>query len=190
MTAKEYYASQELLWDDDSADSQLARHVAAGISLPRNGGSVLDIGCGTGGMFSELLENGAYEILGVDSSEGMISMASDGLSDARISLVCADFLDLEDSGFDLALAFNAYQLFHDPEAFVKKAHSLLNTGGRLTAACAFGRARTNAISRVMPEGVSRQLLPPWRELKYWSEHFNVDCMCDNEQLFLLSGVAL
>ena len=190
MTVKEYYEAPNILWDDDSLDSELARHAATIISMPRNGGSVLDIGCGTGGMFRQLIENGAYEIIGIDISERMLGEAeSEAGGDARITLMNADFMDFDDGGYDLAIAFNSYNHFPDPEAFAAKAYSLLNKGGRLTVAYAFGRERTNAISRVMPAGVSRALLPPWRELQSWSKWFNIDCMCDNDQMFILSGVA-
>jgi len=190
MEIKEYYNTDGFYLDDDSYEVRVARKAAAVMSIPRNGGSVLDIGCGTGGMFEDLLANGAYEITGLDISERMIREAENSLHDGRITLRNEDFMTFEDTGYDLAIAFNSYHHFQDPEAFAKKAYELLNRGGRLTVAHSFGKERTNAIARVMPEGVCRELLAPWGELKYWNQYFRVDCMCDNEQLYLMSGVKL
>lgn len=188
MDIIEYY-SNNCYMDDDTAEAMMARHAAAVISLP-NGGSVLDIGCGTGGMFNELIAAGAYDIVGIDICPGMIAEAEKNKSDGRISLINDDFMNLQDGGFDLLIAFDSYNHFQDPRAFAEHAHSLLKREGRLTVAYAFGRERTNAISRVMPEGISRELLHPWRELKAWDEFFHVDCMVDNDRLYMLSGTAL
>ena len=39
----------------------------------------------------------------------------------------------------------------------------------------------------MPGGLARQLLPAEEEAKLWREFFAIDCICDNDSLFLLSG---
>lgn len=188
MTVKDYY-NEGIIGDDDTADVERARHAAAVLCMPNLGGTVVDVGCGAGGMFDELLAAGAYEIVGVDVSEKMIEEAEKNLSDARIILKNCDFLELDEQGFDAVVAFDSYNHFAEPAEFAKKAHSMLSRGGRLTVAFGCSREQTNAISRVLPEGISREILPPWGELKYWSEYFQVDCMCDTDRLYLLSGTA-
>lgn len=188
MTVKEYYDGG-VIGDDDTADVERARHAAAVLCMPNFGGTVVDVGCGAGGMFEELLNAGAYEVVGVDISEKMLAEAERNCTDARVILKNCDFLELDEQGFDAVVAFDSYNHFDMPVEFVKKAHSLLSRGGRLTVAFGCGREQVNAISRVLPGGISREILPPWGELKYWSEYFLVDCMCDTDRLYLLSGTA-
>lgn len=47
----------------------------------------------------------------------------------------------------------------------------------------------NTLSSVMPDGLARQLLPAEEEAEPWREFFAIDCICDNDSLFLLSGTA-
>ena len=70
-----YFDSVASFWDDDFSEAKPARIVAAAASIPRGGASVLDIGCGSGSMFLDLLEAGACEIEGVDISKGMTDVA-------------------------------------------------------------------------------------------------------------------
>ena len=85
------------------------------------------------------------------------------------------------------MSFNAYHHFLQPRDFLKKARELLLPRGRLTVAFPFGRERINTLSSVMPGGLARQLLPAEGEAKLWREFFAIDCICDNDSLFLLSG---
>jgi|SRR5215831_4628757 len=47
------------------------------IALLRQGGAVLDIGCGTGGPIAEYMIGRGFDITGIDSSPTMISMCRD-----------------------------------------------------------------------------------------------------------------
>ena len=59
MDIAEYYDSIASFWDEDYSEAKPARVVAATVSIPRGGACVLDVGCGSGSMFLDLLENGA-----------------------------------------------------------------------------------------------------------------------------------
>ena len=109
--------------------------------------------------------------------------------DPRIHLTQADFLQLEQPGYEVIVSFNAYHHFLQPRDFLKKARELLLPRGRLTVAFPFGRERMNTLGSIMPGGIARQLLPAEEEAKLWREFFTIDCICDNDSLFLLSGTA-
>ena len=191
MQVLEYYDSIAQFWDMDYADMEIARSVAAAVSVPRGGGYALDIGCGSGSMILDLLNYGACEIEGVDISGAMIEMARDKFYfDPRISVTQADFMELEQGGYDFAVGFNVYHHFLCPKSFIKKAHSLLRSGGRLTVAYGFGRKQTNQLIEVQPKGISRTLLPAAEEAAVWAKHFNVDILCDTDEMYLISGRAL
>lgn len=173
------------------SDNELAREITASISIPRGGGYTLDIGCGSGGMILDLLRYGAYEVEGVDFSPAMAEMAREKFSfDPRVSIETIDFFALEHAGYDLAVAFNTYQYFRHPGAFIAKAYSLLREDGRLTVACGFSRKRTNALSETLPKGIARLLKSAAEEAKDWAPFFKVDCICDTDDLYLISGRAV
>ena len=183
-----YFDSVASFWDDDFSEAKPARIVAAAASIPRGGASVLDIGCGSGSMFLDLLEAGACEIEGVDISKGMTDVATEKYGfDPRIHIVQEDFLAHGQPGYDVLMAFNSYQHFLQPHVFLQKAKDLLHPGGRLTVAFPFGRERMNILSAILPPGLARGLLPALEEAVFWQEHFKIDCICDNDGLYLISG---
>ena len=191
MQAAEYFDSIAQFWDMEYSDNELAREITASISIPRGGGYTLDIGCGSGGMILDLLRYGAYEVEGVDFSPAMAEMAREKFSfDPRVSIETIDFFALEHAGYDLAVAFNTYQYFRHPGAFIAKAYSLLREDGRLTVACGFSRKRTNALSETLPKGIARPLRSAAEEAKDWAPFFKIDCICDTDDLYLISGRAV
>ncbi len=190
MQISEYYDSLASFWDDDYAEAKAARIVAATVSIPHGGACVLDIGCGSGSMFLDLTEAGACEIEGVDISANMAELAREKFRfDPRIHVLQEDFLEFSRPGFDVLLAFNSYQHFPLPRLFLKKARELLRPGGRLTIAFPYDRDRVNILSSIMPAGIARGLLSAEEEAAIWREYFDIDCVCDNGGLFLLSGIS-
>ena len=190
MDIAAYYDSVASFWDDDYSDAKAARIVAATVSIPRGGACVLDSGCGSGSMFMDLLEAGACEIEGVDISKGMIQAAQEKFSfDPRIHVLQEDYLEHETPGYDVLMAFNSYQHFLQPNLFLQKARELLRPHGRLTVAFPFDRERMNILSAILPAGLARGLLPADEEIVFWSELFHVDCVCDNESFYMISGEA-
>ena len=188
MQISEFYDSVAAYWDDDFSETKAARIVAATVSIPRGGACVLDIGCGNGSMFQDLFEAGACEIEGVDISRGMAEAAREKFSlDPRIHIEHCDFLDFAAPGFDVLMAFNCYHHFLLPRPFLQKACDLLHPQGRLTVAFPYHREHMNTLSAIMPPGIARGLLPAEEEAAFWREFFEIDCICDNEGLYLISG---
>ena len=190
MDIAEYFDSVASYWDDDFAEARPARIVASAVSIPRCGACVLDIGCGSGSMFLDLLENGACEIDGLDLSQNMVEAARCKFGfDPRIHVTQGDFLLHTQPGYDVLMAFNSYQHFPQPRVFLKKAKELLHPGGRLTVAFSASRDRINTVSALLPAGLARGLLSASEEAVFWQEDFVIDCLCDNESLYLISGIA-
>ena len=73
--------------------------------------------------------------------------------------------------------------------FLKKARELLRPHRRLTVAFPFDRERMNTLSSIMPAGLARGLLPAEEEAVFWREGFDIDCICDNDGLYLILGLA-
>ena len=149
MQIAEYYDSVAPIWDDDYAEAKAARIVTAMVSIHRGGACVMDVGCGSGAMFADLMDGGACEIEGVDISGEMIRLAQKKYgADPRIHLTQADFLQLEQPGYEVIVSFNAYHHFLQPRGFLKKARELLLPRGRLTVAlqgsCSLRRRKPNS----------------------------------------------
>lgn len=188
MEIAEYFDSIASFWDDDYSEAKPARMIASSVSIPRGGACVLDVGCGSGSMFPDLLEAGACEIDGLDISQNMIGAAREKFGfDPRIHLTRGDFLCYEQPGYDVMMVFNAYHHFLQPRAFLRKARELLQPSGRLTVAFPFDRDHMNTLSAIMPAGIARGLLPAEEEAVIWREFFDIDCICDNNNLYLISG---
>ena len=72
---------------------------------------------------------------------------------------------------------------------MRKAKELLRPGGRLTVAFPYDRERVNTLSAIMPAGIARGLLSAEEEAAFWRELFEIDCICDNDGLYLISGTS-
>lgn len=190
MQAKEYFDDIAECWDNEFEFHIVARNTAALVSGAASGAYILDVGCGTGEMFTSLLDAGASEITGVDLSEKMIQYAEGKIGfDPRISLHCCDILDFEEPGYDAAVMFDAYQYMPDKSALIGKIHSLLRPKGRFTVAFGFGRERVNSYNVLAPSGLTSPLRPAANEKNVWERWFDVDIICDTPDLYMISGLA-
>ncbi len=135
------------------------------------GRSVLDAGCGYGGVLAALAERHPLgAALGVDLDMDMIRAGS-GRCPRGVSLEAGDFLSLDAGRFDIILLRDVLEHIVDVEAALAKAAALLNPGGTVFASFApfyspFGGHQHNGSglpSRVpwlhlLPEAAFRSLL--------------------------------
>lgn len=97
--------------------------------------AALDVGCGGGTNIDYLLSlNVTQHVTGVDSSEGALRGARDALSDSisqgRAELILCDFADLKlDRKFDLVVAIQVINYFHDLNFFFEAITNFVSEGG-------------------------------------------------------------
>ena len=109
------------------------RYLLEGITAAGDGSrSVLDIGCGVGGVHLTLLRQGAGKAVGIDISAGMIQFAGQlskdlGLAD-RTSYVHGDFVEMADTvpRCDIVVLDKVVCCYENLDALLKK--SLAKTG--------------------------------------------------------------
>ena len=100
-------------------------------------GSVLDVGCGTGSLVSELQNNTAiHRIVGMDYSAAYVDFAKKRFSDPRIMIEQGDAcaLPYADASFDAALSLLVLKFVSDPHKAIKELKRVVRRGGMVAAA--------------------------------------------------------
>ncbi len=94
------------------------------------GEGLVNVGCGTGRVVTELTERG-IQAIGVDSSEHMISVARLRFPQGDFRLAAAEALPFEDGVLDGYRAERLYQHLNDPARALVEARRVLAPGGRI-----------------------------------------------------------
>jgi len=104
---------------------------------PARGERILDIGCGTARMTSEIAARPGLFIVGLDLSAAMLSEAARGSHPVR--LVRGDGASLPFSGtFDAVFSTATFHWIADHDALFRGIARALRAGGRLVAQCGGG----------------------------------------------------
>lgn len=106
------------------------------MSKVKDGGQVLDIGCGTGLLSLKFLQAAKCAVSGIDLSEEMLRVWKEkigklGLSD-RVSVKqgSAEKMDFNDSSFDIIASTVTLHHVIDKQPVISKIYGLLKPGGR------------------------------------------------------------
>jgi len=94
--------------------------------------SVLDLGCGTGNLTSQMRKMSKGRIVGVDVSEGMIQEAIKKYKNEEIEFYVKSAYDLSfDNDFDVIFCNSTFQWFKNVEIALSRIYSALKPGGRI-----------------------------------------------------------
>ncbi|HUB75719.1 MAG TPA: methyltransferase domain-containing protein [Solirubrobacteraceae bacterium] len=101
------------------------------------GETVLDLGCGTGRVTEMVLARLPHgRVVAVDGSESMCASARERLDPARVSVVCADLLELElPERCDAAISTATFHWVFDHDALFARVRRTLRDGAQFVAQC-------------------------------------------------------
>ncbi|MCY4529644.1 MAG: methyltransferase domain-containing protein [Chloroflexi bacterium] len=128
MTVREWDASRY-----DSAHSFVWERGRGVVELldPQPGERILDLGCGTGHLTAQIAESGA-EVVGIDSSDDMVRVASENYPSIRFEVADARSLPFENE-FDAVFSNAVLHWVRPPEAVVDSVRRALRPAGRFVA---------------------------------------------------------
>ena len=144
--------------------------------------TVLEVGCGSGRLASEIAEVSKVEYLGIDFSETAIKICNTKNLGDGFKFQCLNVFDLDDSqSWDYVVALGVLEHTADPLATLIKLKSLLNDGGKIILAVPhFLNPRgviwmTLASLLRVPMSLSdRHFIHPW-DMNDWAEALGMKC---------------
>jgi trans-aconitate methyltransferase len=135
-----------------------------GLLAPQPGERILDVGCGTGQLTSEIARGGA-QVVGIDSSTAMIGQAAANFPGLRFALQDVSAMQYREE-FDAVFSNAALHWVLRAEGAVRAMAAALKPGGRLVAE--FGgqgniRALLEAVRQALISklGSAPERLNPW-----------------------------
>ncbi len=182
-----YFSSVAPTWD--AAENTPVEKIYSLLDMVdlKEGMSVLDIACGTGIISSKLSEYTKTKVEAIDLSPKMIEIAKKkNEGNPNVDFKVQDFL-LSDyqSQFDAAIIYNAYPHFIDRKALAKRLHDALKDNGIAAIIHSMGRDKLNAHHDCVPENVTSELGPVFKEAEHFKEYFEVIKTLDENDRYLL-----
>ena len=157
--------------------TRISRHVME--ALPQ-GGSLLDIGCGTGLFVEKYLRSGGTAV-GIDLSRNMIERAQKQCSCCRFTLGTGESLPFRDNSFDAVASLLVFSYVRDPGSMLKEAYRVLRPGGAISI-CTLGKKLLTSGIPVIYR-VSEKIRVRHVVMKDFGEHY----YDDNEMQDLFTG---
>lgn len=96
--------------------------------IRKNGGKLLEVGCGEGNFLKEAERY--FDVTGIDISEYAINKAKKILGN-KVSVGNIERINLQSNYYDAIAAFNLLEHLENPKDVIKKLYSVLKKGGIL-----------------------------------------------------------
>lgn len=178
---------------------------------------VLDIACGTGFLFSDYIKRNVHSVTAIDLSPEMVRIAREKnkkLHDNKqqtspfeghsyvktaedmpckpplcpIKIICGDAQTYQfNQQFDVAMIFNAFPHFMEPEKIIIATAKNLKYGGRIAISHDMGRQELDHHHTKKASEISIPLLHQDDLVKLMSPYFNIDIVIANSNMFQVSG---
>jgi ubiquinone/menaquinone biosynthesis C-methylase UbiE len=133
LTIMRRYDSTAQMYDMRYAEEQAAKYKAALKHLNINGGRVVDVGCGTGLLFSEVAAE-AQAVVGVDVSGELLLKAKERsriFRNVQLVQADADHLPFKDYHFSVVFAFTLLQNMPKPSETLSEIKRIAECGASI-----------------------------------------------------------
>lgn len=130
----EHFTQMAKEWD---TPEKIERNVQYGIEIKKflpdqnKAIRILDVGCGTGLLGSQFLSHPESQLIGVDTSSGMLEVFLQKFKNAKAYLMDMTKNELPESHFDLIVSAMAFHHIKDTYPMLEKLTSRLNPQGLL-----------------------------------------------------------
>ncbi len=136
-----------------------------------DGKTILDLGCGEGGMSQYFAEHGAKKVVGVDISSNMISSANaqNKYSNVQyLQLAMEDICAIREK-FDIVFSSLAFHYIEDFDLLIKNISNLLNPNGILV----FSQEHPLATAPIRTEGIPKYVDKDGKRYSLISDYNNI-----------------
>jgi ubiquinone/menaquinone biosynthesis C-methylase UbiE len=119
---------------DETFDGRFTKSYKAiitDLAMPKNGDSVLDVGCGNGSLIAAISKKADISAFGVDISPKMIAECQKNYPDINFKISSGELIPFEDSTFNCVVMCCVLHHLHTPETFFTEAKRILKPGGTL-----------------------------------------------------------
>ncbi len=118
------------------------------------GKTILDLGCGAGGMARYFIEQGAKNVYAIDISQNMINEAKQlPCKNIEYHIMAMEDIDKIDKKFDIVFSSLAFHYVEDFKTLIHNCYNLLNDNGILL----FSQENPIATAIVYNENVSKHI---------------------------------
>lgn len=181
-----FFNRQAPTWDRESVRQDDVISEILNISEINETKSVLDVGCGTGFLFSDYLKRNVTYLTGIDISPNMIKIAKEKYP--FVDLICADCETYTfKNKYDVIMIHNAYPHFENPSQLFCNLLNCLNSNGRITVAHSISREKLNELHNGKAVGVSHTLETADDLSLLMKKFLNVDTVISDDKMYIVSG---
>ncbi len=166
-------------------DDALISSLIENIGIKKND-RVMDVGCGKGVISLDLYEKSQRQVLAMDLSGNMISLAKEKkIEEEKVKFVHEDFYLTKEKGYDVVVFFDCYPHFISRDELKKKLLEVLKHEGRFAILHDLSRESLASCHQGLTDHLSRELLSAQEEAEFYLPDFSILKMEETEKSYCL-----
>ncbi len=166
-------------------DDTLILSLIESIGIKKND-RVMDVGCGKGVISLDLYNQSRRQVLAIDLSSKMISLAKEKkIVEEKVKFVHEDFYQTKEKDFDVVVFFDCYPHFIDRKSLKMKLLEVLKPKGRFSILHDLSRASLSSCHQGLDDILSRELLSVQEEAQFYLPDFSPVEMKETDNSYCL-----